>query len=56
MSPSLRAVRKEVQSTACDKDGWPLYPGTWVEVWLLHPLMGVWFLVSFSPGPPPEAA
>jgi hypothetical protein len=45
-----------VRSTAERDDGTPLYPGTWVETWVLMPGAGVWMLLDWRPAPEVEVA
>ena len=40
-----------VRSSAELADGSPMFPGTWIETWVLMPGAGVWILASFRPAP-----
>jgi hypothetical protein len=45
-----------VRSSAELEDGSPMFPGTWVETWILLPGTGAWMLLSFRPAPEVEVA
>jgi hypothetical protein len=38
-----------VRSSAEPEDGSEMFPGTWVETWILLPGTGAWMLLSFRP-------
>jgi hypothetical protein len=45
-----------VRSTAERDDGSPMFPGVWIETWVLMPATGVWMLVAYRPAPDVEVA
>jgi hypothetical protein len=45
-----------VRSTAERDDGSPMFPGFWIETWILLPGTGAWMVLSFRPAPEVEVA